>query len=378
MNEDFVLLKRELQNRTGIMLDTISGCKKLDTWLKLRGVYISYSTLSRLFNLANLKTIPRKSTLDELATVLGYANFSNFIFEIRNSTNHCELPLELQFDFERYLAENKLELAASLYLEMTTITAEAKLFSKDLAVQLFAQPTLNQSALNLLANSENGRAYFFQTYIDEDDISGNYQRSLNDFFLTDANAEEELFSQLFLLRKKVLSGAKIALKNHPLLQINQLGSIHLNARIIELQLISLRNLKSVEKNKKMEQVFDSTYLQLLKCNNKPEELALLGRFARGLLFSGATNFIRFHKKIELAMIESLKSDFTDFEFQIPIYALLRLHNPFQPLRIPQASNWPNAYYSSIIFILSKEKRKQYESFFFHSIGIHRNFLFAFD
>jgi hypothetical protein len=74
MKGEIILLKEALQKRTGIALDGVMGCKRLDTWLKLRGVYISYSTLSRIFGLATLHTSPREGTLNDLVSILGYSN----------------------------------------------------------------------------------------------------------------------------------------------------------------------------------------------------------------------------------------------------------------------------------------------------------------
>jgi hypothetical protein len=79
-----------------------------------------------------------------------------------------------------------------------------------------------------------------------------------------------------------------------------------------------------------------------------------------------------------AMISMLNQPIVDFEFQIPIYALLNQLKTSNELLIPQASSWPNAYYSSAVFLLNMEQRKQNELFFQSKLGVHKSFLYAYE
>ena len=378
MKEEIIILKEELQKRTGIALNSVLGCKRLDTWLKLRGVYISYSTLSRVFGLATLSTIPRERTMDELASVLGYANFKDFsqLRSIRKS--ETIVPFDLQFSFERALADRKLFRASSLYMEMIENSFTANIFAKDLAYTLFNSTTPNKKALSHLANSEIGRESFFLTFIDEDDLTGNYRKSLNEFFLPNASLSEKQFVLLYSLRKDTLRSEPGKVKSFSTFEIESFQNVHLKSRALEMYILKLKGLRLAHLEDAVRQLADKAYLIFCESRNRSEELAVLGRFARGVLHAGAGNYLIEHKNIIKAMQSLLNQPVEDFEFKIPIYALLNQLNKANELIIPQASSWPNAYYSSAVFLLSKDQRKSNELFFQSILGINKSFLYAYE
>lgn len=377
MKGEIILLKEALQKRTGIALDGVMGCKRLDTWLKLRGVYISYSTLSRIFGLATLHTSPREGTLNDLVSILGYSNFKEFLLFESSKNLESIVPFDLQFSFERALSDKKLSEASLLYLRMVENSFSAKVFSKDLSRALFKNLSVSKQALSHLASSPLGRESFFLTFIDEDDVSGNYRRSLNEFFLPLANDSEKHFVELYSLRKDILSLKKTNIKkNRSLLQGN-FGNIHLNARALEIELLKVKTKQIAQQEKEVGALSEAAYSMFCNCSKKSEELAVLGRFARGVLYAGVSNFILEHKNILQAMLFLLKQPIMDYEFQVPIYALLCQVNHAPNLPILQPSSWTNAYYSSAVFLLNKESRKQNELFFQSTMGIHKSFLYAY-
>ena len=377
MKGEIILLKEALQKRTGIALDGVMGCKRLDTWLKLRGVYISYSTLSRIFGLATLHTSPREGTLNDLVSILGYSNFKEFLLFESSKNLESIVPFDLQFSFERALSDKKLSEASLLYLRMVENSFSAKVFSKDLSRALLENICVSKQALSQLASSPLGRESFFLTFIDEDDVSGNYRRSLNEFFLPLANDSEKHFVELYSLRKDILSLKKTNIKkNRSLLQGN-FGNIHLNARALEIELLKVKTKQIAQQEKEVGALSEAAYSMFCNCSKKSEELAVLGRFARGVLYAGVSNFILEHKNILQAMLFLLKQPIMDYEFQVPIYALLCQVNHAPNLPILQPSSWTNAYYSSAVFLLNKESRKQNELFFQSTMGIHKSFLYAY-
>jgi hypothetical protein len=378
VKEEIIRLKEELQKRTGIALDTVLGCKRLDAWLKLRGVFISYSTLSRIFGLATMSTTPRERTLDELASVLGYSNFKEFTSSRTIVNSQAFVSFDLQFAFERTLSEGRLNKASSLYLQMVETSHTAKIFSKDLANALFENLSNNKKALSLLADSREGRESFFLTFIDEDDLKGNYRKSLIEYFLPNASQSEREFVQLYGLRKDVLANEIHSAKGDISLGIESFSNIHLQARALELKLLKVKNKRLNQREIEIGSLVEIAYDLFCNSVNKSEELAVLGRFARGILFIGASKHLVEHKKIISAMLSLLNQPVEDFEFKIPIYALLNRLNKSHELNVPQASAWPNAYYTSSIFLLNKEQRKHHELFFQSKLGIHKSFLYAYE
>ena len=378
MTEEIILLKEALQKRTSIALDSVLGCKRLDAWLKLRGVYISYSTLSRIFGLATIITTPRERTLDELAAVLGYSNFKEFSRLVLFESSMAAIPFDMQFSFEHALQEGKLNKAAALYLEMVEQSPSAKVFSMDLSKVLYKDLSASKKAMSLLSNSECGRESFFLTFIDEDDLDGNYRKSLLEYFVPNATVEEKQFVELYSMRKDVLFLEHVNWKDSEVLQLENLGNIHLKARAIELLLIRAKNSRISQKKIEIEKETERAFLLFCECTNRLEELAVLGRFSRGVLYAGASKYIGDHRGIMKAMISMLNQPIVDFEFQIPIYALLNQLHSSRETPIPKASSWPNAYYSASVLLLTKDQRKKHETFFQSKVGIHKSFLYSYE
>ena len=79
MDQKVIELKHALEQRIGFTINSIQRCKQLDAWLKEYNIFISYSTLSRIFGFNKNGVIPRQRTLDLLCSVIGYSNYESFI-----------------------------------------------------------------------------------------------------------------------------------------------------------------------------------------------------------------------------------------------------------------------------------------------------------
>jgi hypothetical protein len=261
---------------------------------------------------------------------------------------------------------------------MVDTSLTSKIFSKDLAKALFENISDNKKALSQLASSKEGRESFFLTFIDEDDLTGNYRKALNDFFLPNASLSEKQFVQLYALRKDILAHEQFTVKGDLSFDLDRFSNIHLRARALELKLLKVKTKQLNQREIEVGQLADEAFKLFCESLNRNEELAVLGRFARGNLYVGASNYLKEHKNLIKAMHSLLNQPVEDFEFKIPIYALLNQLNKSHELTIPQASSWPNAYYSSAVFLLNKEQRKQHEVFFQSKMRIHKSFLYAYE
>jgi hypothetical protein len=288
------------------------------------------------------------------------------------------VSFDLQFAFERALSEGKLNKASSLYLQMVETSSTSKIFSKDLAKALFVNISNNKKALSQLASSKDGRESFFLTFIDEDDLTGNYRKALNEFFLPNSSSSEKQFVQLYALRKDILAQEQSAVKGDLSFEVDSFSNIHLLARALELKLLKVKSKRINQRRIELGQLAEEAFKLFCESGSRNEELAVLGRFARGVLYIGVSNYLRDHKNLIKAMQSLLNQPVEDFEFKIPIYALLIQLNKSHELIIPQASSWPNAYYSSVVFLLNKDQRKQHELFFQSKIRIHKSFLYAYE
>jgi hypothetical protein len=363
-------LKLALELRVGFRFNTIYNCKKLDEWLKRKGTYISYSTLSRIFGLAKTKTNPRQKTLDELCLFLGYPNFNAFIESNEIENNLESYPFEMQIEFEAALEMNNVKEASKLFLEIVQLNNSSSFLAKDLSRKLHGNYDLNKQYLKKLADNRLGRDFFFLKFIDEDDVYGGYGKSISEIFKQNADLIETEFIELYQSRKAIMEmGSKNSHFNWDWL-CQDSSNIHHQSRKIELRLIRNRHEKTKTKVIHVEQIITDTLKSFKNCKNSQEEIALIGRFCRGVLLSQSEYIIKQHHQICQLIFEMLNHQLTDFEFQFPMYCILNRIGISKPLSIPSSASWPNAYFTSTYLFDKSQSSSRLNQFYIENLRIH--------
>jgi hypothetical protein len=236
-------------------------------------------------------------------------------------------------------------------------------------------------ALELLAKSPIGRKYFFQFFVDEDDVTGMYSHSIAKLYEKYTRNELDLaFSKLYQLRKSILknpSQYKAIEKQLLAIESNQLHlhNLHLFSRWSEVKLLvhySQFQKIDIELFKRITQ----NILDGIKTNTpKNETIAAVGRWNRALLFTGNLKVDLLPKIWIEQSINELFNGLEDLEFQSPTYSLLsKLGEIKMSERLIYFGQWENAILSSSLFLQTKNYIVNHKDFYFHKLGIHPIFL----
>lgn len=381
-NDNLESLKKAIEKESGIIVNSVSRCRKLSEWLKQKNIFISYSTLSRVFHLSTQHYQTHTSTLDQISKAIGFLSFDHFVkikkdkslgnISLRQAQMHLSLlsyqatPIEsAQFFIEKIL-ENEV-----LYCSL----------AQQLAKQLLNGNKKNESALKFLGNNIIGRKYFYQYFVDEDDLSGIYSHSIKNYYIPNATDSEELtFSKLYNLRKLVLKSPNQHKQiNQPLneLQSNNqhIINLHLYSRWAEVKLLSI-----YAEQKKIDEAFLHQQTQnLLNYFNtqtpKNEVIASIGRWNRALALTGQHNKNLLPESWLKVSITELLNGYKDLEFHSPTYFFLSKQNEFNISKnIIPYSMWDNALLTSSLFLQSGNYINNQKDFYHQKLGIHPIFL----
>lgn len=377
MNAEIRSLKRALENRVGFELTSVQKCKELQQWLLRYQIHVSYSTLSRAFGFNQHGVTPRKATLDALARSLGFVDFHSFIKKDDISINGRRYQNDMLFQMETYLSVKDFRSATDVYLEAMAESDRNCFLSLHLGKELYAHHSMCEKELRRLASSSTGRKWFFQFYIDEDDLNNAFNASLKKHFLKNANAEEALFVRLYSLRKEMMKGNEAgqdvmdSLQN----QVFSVGSIHLRARYWEIVLLNTFIKFGVVKDVVLEEILKEALSILNIPSFGGDECALVGRISRAILFT-RSEAIAFRNDAWLTACRRVVfGTFSDLEFQSAAQRFLQLGGDFlSNQQMIFHSDWPNAYFTSQLFLQEKKVILRNQRFYENQLSIHPRFL----
>jgi hypothetical protein len=347
-----VTLKSELEKKVGFALDSFKNCRRLEQILQQQDIYISYSSLARMFSLGNKTTVPRNSTLNELSVFLGYETYEHFNNQIQNSSDELE-------SYTRKVLEMKSELLLSNRLKGLELFIDIRKnypilsswLCQDIALYLFNNQQLPQKDLEHLVANGITEVNFMDHFVYEDDPFGHYEWFIKHTSSTEKHtADFQNFKELFIERKKLLRGKANKGFQLPNLNINQ--SIHLYSRILEVEILQIaanqpKNLVDYFHERLKDTVF------LLKKRSAFDKIIVLGRLFRAASHSGIDNAIILDEETKQFCVDVINSNSKglEFEFMAPIYAVLK-NDPALKLSLAfyQNNHWKNAQFESEMLI----------------------------
>lgn len=381
-NPQFDRLKKALEKESGIVINSFSHCKKLSEWLKKKEVFISYSTLSRLFQLTSQQYQTHISTLDQISKAIGYFSYDHFI-KLKKDESISSISLKQAQMHLSLLGHHDNPLISAQFFIERIIENEVVYCSlaHPLAKQLLNGNKKNLPALKWLAKSPIGRKHFFQFFVDEDDLSGIYTHSLANLYDASTKNEQELiFSKLFYLRKSILKfPSQYKIVNKQLVEIEtsqlHLQNLHLFSRYTEVKLLT-----HFSEHKKVDPEFlnQQTKIIINHLNSdtpKNEIIAAIGRWNRALMLTGNHDVnVLPHSWIQICISEFFYG-FQDLEFQSPTYAFLsKLEELNMAKKDVQFNQWDNAIITSSLFLQSGDYLMNHKNFYLNKLGIHPLFL----
>jgi hypothetical protein len=343
-------LKNELEKKVGFALDSFKNCRRLESQLVKNGLYISYSSLARMFSIGNKTTVPRNTTLNELSVFLGYRSYEHFNEIFENSSEELE-------EYTRKVLEMKSELFFGNRLKGLELFIDIRkkfgnlsdLLSQELALQLFNTQNLPKQDLEHLVAKGITEVNFMDFFIYEDDPFGHYE-----WFIQHASGAQKQsqdfqnFKKLFSHRKELLKGKTTDEKALPIQHINQ--SVHLYSRILEIEVLQMAANQPKNLLEFYQERLDQT-ISLLKNRHEYDKIIVLGRLFRAACHTGIDKKILLDNETKQFCVEVINSNALELEFQAPIYAVLK-NDPKLNLSLAFLHNnyWKNAQFESEMLI----------------------------
>lgn len=238
--------------KLGYRIQNISDCHRAAQEMRARRVSISAHTIARLFKIIGPSTTPYKSTLDLIAKFCGLISFDYYVesFDKTNFPNSIELQL--------FVNSNNARIESALKLAFQTIDAQAihqlveqfeedpyNLWLQNCSSLLYGfESSKRLVLLDILSRSDQGRKYFYEFYVNENDPDGSYSFALEAYYTKNSsNKNAELFTHLFQSIQKIYRGVK--LDSRSIKKVNYLKynnpipefGFHLASRIRELQIL---------------------------------------------------------------------------------------------------------------------------------------------
>jgi hypothetical protein len=240
-----------VEQKLGFAVASISDCHKASEVLSQHRIALSGHTIARLFGILNSKSKPYKSTLNLVAQFCGFRDFDQYVFsmglfskgdldEIQTlvNRNNAKLEIALRFAFQA-------QDAASIHAILEQIEDDPySIWLSNTGSYLYTLPPDKQlRLLEILSGSAAGVRYFFEQYINENDLHGSYSRGLSKFYRSSISINKEaLFPQLFNFSQYVYRGKRV---NHLKLNDKDLKkcseafdlNFHLRSRILEIEIL---------------------------------------------------------------------------------------------------------------------------------------------
>ena len=242
-------LKKKLEGKIGFQILQFHDCRVFSELLSKVKITISAHTLARFYGLLKGNHRPYTSTLNLFADFLGFGSFAVFCNEIAkfraNSLSDNRGLNTGDFSF------TALELAihSNDWRSMQTILESFEVTNRssknDLTMFLgnsVRQHEEKDEFLKALIEIENGRLFYFEAFVDEDDPGNYYSDALTNYYVkTNKELESNLFQACFVNSKKIYLNQNIDPKDLNIIQYESLPldklHFHQLSRFYELKLL---------------------------------------------------------------------------------------------------------------------------------------------
>lgn len=346
-SEDLALceLKRQLENSFRIQISSHGDCKKLSEELVSKGISISAMTLSRCFGISKSTHRPFISTLDLLVSYLGFQSFHHFKKETSDFIQFALAHPEMKFIGGEY-AYTALELAIHVNDWKTTRSLIEAFDPKHsngldfiwfLGKQVRKHPEQNQF-LSLLANTENGRKYYYESFVDEDDPDEYYSTALKLHYNPKVKSiGDQLFYYAYLDSKRIYKGLKVEKKHIDIYTESRsiVHELHYQqvSRLFEMRI--LNEYRGLNRFNEMEKVVNEL-LPLIANKYWRDQNWMLMRSVKALIFTGHFHkLLQHHRELEKQLEKQFQScegtmlSSADLALQLVVHASPKLKHVSQ-------------------------------------------------
>lgn len=352
-----VQLKSELEHKIGFRLDSIAACRRFEQILINQNLYVSYTTLSRIFGLALISANARSSTLDELANFLGYIDYDSFRQSHSEQQALYRMNIESQLILDSMLMSGNEMNAVDYLLELReTSPTIYKIQTQTLARHFFGHKIPAKEGICHLLSIEPLSIELLQFFVFEDDPFGHYENALARVKEKNvSNNDLALFHQLFSVRKNVLQGNKKMTCE----EIPKESHYHLISRSFELDLL-INNLHETN----ILNITEDILLRINEWKDVDLPLSYVGRWCRGLIYTNRYLLLKDHMEWKQQCIKLLQNQEINKEFQSVIYTFLVLTYGYHgSLEFMFKGNWENAKLESKLMLsLAFNKKEAFKTY----------------
>lgn len=255
-SDNYSLFREQLiqyfEFKLGYRIQSISDCHRAANEMRTKRASISPHTIARIFKIIGPNTVPYKSTLDIISKYCGFNNFDHYIDSYNQSLNGNSFNLQLYVNSQNLKLETALRFAFQT-ADSDSIHKIVEQFEDD-PFNLWLQNTSNclysfelnhrMKLLDILSQSANGRKYFYEYYVNENDPNGSFSRAIEAFYVNrSADKNAHIFALLFTTIQAIYKGQNVNRSNISKIKelkfedpVSELG-FHLSSRLKEVQIL---------------------------------------------------------------------------------------------------------------------------------------------
>jgi hypothetical protein len=255
-SDNYSLFREQLiqyfEFKLGYRIQSISDCHRAANEMRTKRASISPHTIARIFKIIGPNTVPYKSTLDIISKYCGFNNFDHYIDSYNQSLTGNSINLQFSMNSQNAKLETALRFAFQT-ADSESIHKIVEQFEDD-PFNLWLLNTSNclysfesshrLKLLDILSQSSNGRKYFYEYYVNENDPNGSFSHAIEAFYVnrsSDKNAH--IFALLFATIQAIYKGQNVNRSNISKIKelkfedpVSELG-FHLSSRLKEVQIL---------------------------------------------------------------------------------------------------------------------------------------------
>lgn len=209
------VLKQRLEEETGIRLFDFKDCTQLSLLLSREKINVSSHTIARTFGILKKHHIPYRSTLNLMVSFLGFSTYEQFcqteshLLKQRLKGKHAFNTGDFSFTaLELAISQSSWKDVHQL-LEAYQTDFRKQSFTNYLGFTVRNHPDQTEF-LKTLADSEQGRLLFYESFVDEDDPNDYYSEALVHFYMNKkTDFGSRLFIESFITAKKIYANSPV-------------------------------------------------------------------------------------------------------------------------------------------------------------------------
>jgi hypothetical protein len=211
--ESFYLnqLKIKLEEKIGFKVLEFQDCRKLSDLLNNDKITVSAHTIARFYGILKEAHRPYTSTLNLLANFSGYEGYASFCSHIRRSDANALANSRgiSTGDFSFTALELAIQMNDWKNVQILLDSFDFTCGTEKNNMTMFLGNAVRQHPskyefLKALTEIENGRHFFFESFVDEDDPGYYYSTALKNYYLKKKNEfESNLFYTCYINARKI-------------------------------------------------------------------------------------------------------------------------------------------------------------------------------